>query len=49
MGDSDVGVTVDITPLRGDSTGDATVDIADAMFIAQYVVGLRNADFEWIG
>lgn len=41
LGDSDVDVTVDVTILRGDATGDTTVDIADAMFIAQYIVGLR--------
>jgi len=33
--------------IRAINNGD--MDIFDAMFIAPYVVGFRNAYFEWIG
>jgi hypothetical protein len=33
-----------LTFLRGDATGDGTVNIFDAMFIANKVVGIRGLD-----
>ena len=46
----DGGDSIAVTPLslsqtvqRGDARADGTVDIADALFIAQYLVGLREA------
>jgi len=39
-----VGTTLTITGVRGDASGDGKVDIFDAMFIAQYIVGQRAAE-----
>jgi hypothetical protein len=40
-----VDLTVTVLPgLRGDADSDGDVDIFDAMFIAQYLVGLRGPE-----